>query len=781
LFITGIFLQKVAHFRPELLLLSCICLFVSLLIFLFFVKNNLTANLTAYLIIMLIGAFYFSIYNIGNSSYPFEKSKIKTARLYGTVDDLELFREYEVRFSIRADSLSTDGILKKCDLTFLCRIRDKDINKLDSLYKILENGNKVKLVGTISRGRERRNLFEFDYQKYLENNGVCGLFTVYETSDIKIVSGEKYIFKQFILNIRRYLDDKITLLHDKNTAALLKGLLIGDRSEITDDINTDFINSGVMHVVAISGQHVVYVLIVFVLLFGRFNTYMRSLFTSLGLLMFLFLTGASPSVFRAVVMSLVVILGYLSNRSVNGFNAICVSAIILLLINPNQLFDPGFQLSYCAVAGMLTFGSYFTKSVNALKIKYGIIRNIILLVLVSLAAQIGTLPLTLYYFGKLSIVGLAANILIVPLSGIVISVGLATLFIIPFSIWIASVFAVVNNVLCSLTLWLVHLMGNFKYSFLFINGFSLSDLILSFGLIIFLLLVFKKFISLKSKTVLIVFIIADVLLLTSIDDANYLPDNKLTVMMIDVGQGDSFFIKFPNGQTALVDAGDASEYFDNGEKVIWPVLSRLGVQKMDYAFVSHLDADHYGGFISLIKNGKINNLFFPSYNSTSAKEILFRNFAENNGVKVSNYDTSGIAVGNTRLYFIGNKKNNSNSSKNDNSGVIYLKYGNVSFLFTGDIEKKEELYLAKKYKSFLKADVLKIAHHGSKTSSSIEFLKAVSPKIALISVGETNKFKHPSPEVISRLNNLGIVVLRTDKMKQKILFTEGNNIKLAKW
>jgi competence protein ComEC len=777
-FISGLFLQKQLQPQPAALAAAL----AGFILFLLFILKNrsffILKEITACVLIILSGAAYISSYNAGREGYPFEKIKQKELTAYGKITGLELFREYEIRFRLKPDSLTGKDVRGIIDNSFLCRIRDKNRNSLDSLYNRLSDGNTICIKGAASKGMEKRNPYEFDYQKYIENSGLSGLFTAYSVNDVKILNSSKDFLSSFILDIRKFLDYKISALHTPQTAALLKGLLIGDRSEISEEVNNQFINSGVMHVIAISGQHVAYILVIFVLLFGRFNIYIRSALTAVGLFFFLFITGMSPSVFRAVVMALVIITGYLTNRSVNGFNAVSVSALILLLIDPNTLFDPGFQLSFTAVLGMMTFGRAFVQMINRLKLKSKIVQAVLMLTFVSFTAQIGTLPLTLYYFGKLSVAGILANILIVPVSGVIISIGIVTLFCSAFWMWGASVYALENEFLVKFTLLTVKTAGEWKHAYLSINGFSLYDVIVSFAFIITAVFFFRKTERSLVKIVVAALAVGNVLVYTAIDNREILPQNKMTVIMIDVGQGDSFLIRFPNGQTALIDAGEAAKYFDNGERVILPLINKLGIGKIDYAFISHLDSDHCGGFISLIRKGKINRVFKPAISDSSIKDSLFEKYCSQFNTPVNHYSEKNMSVGNVRIYFLTPPDSIVAADKNDNdkSGIIKIVYGKTAFLFTGDIEKGGERKLIERYGNFLKCNVLKIPHHGSKTSSSFQFLKITSPEIALISAGRENKFGHPAHETIEKLTGLKARILRTDLNGAVILSGNGDKI-----
>jgi len=235
-------------------------------------------------------------------------------------------------------------------------------------------------------------------------------------------------------------------------------------------------------------------------------------------------------------------------------------------------------------------------------------------------------------------------------------------------------------------------------------------------------------------------------------------------MAIDVGQGDAILIKFPDNKTALIDAGQATYYFDNGEKVILPLLNYLGIEKIDYGFVSHLDLDHYGGFVSLIQNKKIKHIFKPKLDSSLQKDLRFEKFLKESNIDFTYYNHQSIHVNNSMIYILNDERDENvyDFSSNDNSGMIKIVYGNSSFLFTGDAGIKSEHILINNYNNFLDVDVLKVGHHGSKTSSTKEFIKFTSPEYAIVSAGINNKFGHPSQVILDRLQENGSTIFRTD-------------------
>ncbi len=790
-YITGIILGRLISdsvFQDNIFYFSFGILFVVILIIFLLRYSKYTSNLilsSSLIVIILIpfGIINYNLSLIEVKPFPFQQSKIADAKVFGRISEIELDREYEIRFIVKSDSVITGDQKIELNNSFMCRIRDENRKELNRIYANIRVGNYISVIGSITKGRGQRNPGEFDYQKYLEQRGISGIITSYKADDLKILDPVKEVFANAILSIRKSIDERISKLHAPVAASLLKGLIVGDRSEISDETKTDFINTGVVHVLAVSGLHVAYILLIFLFVFGRFSLVNRNILTIIGLFIFIFITGSTASVVRSAIMGMAVLVAIITNRSTNIFNSLALSALLILLFKPGDLFDPGLQLSFAAVISIVALTPFFRRRIDSLGLKRNWLRKLLIFCTVSLAAQIGTIPFTLIYFRKLSLISLIANIFVVPFTGGMISLGILTLF---FSvIWFkgALLFASVNNLATILLYEVNHQLSSFRFSHLSITQFSLMDAAIFYSVIFLLFIYFERFTSTKAKTVLLVLTSVLILFLTSLDDKDWLPENKLSVCAIDIGQGDSFLIKFPGGQTALIDAGEATWYFDNGVKVVIPLLQFMGVDKIDAAFISHMDTDHYSGFVSLIQKGLIKKVFKPSLSSENAADKRFEEFLSENKIPFEYFKKERLQVGNCSLYILDNEAADSNSSfsMNDRSGVMKLVYGNTSFLFTGDAGIKREKLLLKDYPAFLHSDVLKLAHHGSKTSSSEKFLQVVNPEYALISAGLNNKFNHPSPVILERLNAASIKQLRTDLSGLVILQSDGDSIKILNW
>ncbi len=404
----------------------------------------------------------------------------------------------------------------------------------------------------------------------------------------------------------------ITSMHELQTAALLKGLLLADRSDIGFETKNQFINSGVVHILAVSGLHTGFIALIFFVLLGRLNLYLRSVLTIIGLILFMIITGIPASVFRAVVMGAVMITAFLLNRSTNIYNSLAIAALILLAADPSEIFNPGFQLSFISVLSIAYFFPHFEKLLKRTGIENKFLKYILLFAALSLSAQIGTFPITLFYFGKFSLISILMNLAVIPLAGVILGTAISTLILFPISVWAASVYAAANDMFTDLLMVLVKYAGSSGYAFLDIVKYSTADVLIFYLFVMTGIFLVRHLKSFRTIAIFLILITANIYIYSLPSENDLRDKDKLNVFMLDVGQGDSFIIKLPGGKTVLIDAGSASPFFDNGERIILPAMRRLEIEKFDYGFVSHIDADHYGGFISLIEKQKIRNIYKPS-------------------------------------------------------------------------------------------------------------------------------------------------------------------------
>jgi len=760
--------------------ISYIFFIVLAIAILFQIKKLKIATVLFIISSLLFGFLYSSFRENGKVNYPFPESKISETIIWGKIENIELLHKDEFKLLVSSDSININDTTHLIKNTIQCNISSESKRKLERKYNKLGIGNKIRLIGTLRKGRNERNPGEFDYYKYLQSKEIVGILYVRELKNIVQTDFNVNLFYNSIFNVRKWISSKIDLTHNTQTASLLKGLILADRSEIDYRTKESFVNSGVIHVLAVSGLHVGFIVLIFMFIFSRISVYPRTFLIILGLIAFLLITNSPASVFRATIMIVVMFLAYLSNRNYSSLNSLAIAALILLLINPNEIFNPGFQLSFSAVLSILVIYPILSSKI---KTENKVLKYLFLFLAVSFSAQVGTLPFTLIYFQKLSIISLLANFFVIPLIGIIIGLGVLTIFVSTFSIIFAIYFGSANMLATEIMMKIVDFTGNQQYSFLFIPNFSIYDGIAFYILFSIIIYSIQKFTNVYASVILFVVVGLNLFFFLKIDDKQLLPDGVFSLVMIDIGQGDGILLKFPDGKTALVDAGNATFDFDNGERVIAPLLRRLSIKQIDYGFISHVDSDHYKGFLYLIKNGWIKEIYKPQIDTSQQKDVDLEKIIYENSVKLNYYSKKKMIFGNLALYIL----NDTTSSEykhfdsNNQSGVLKIVHGKNSFLLVGDAEKESEQLMIEKYGIFLHSDILKIGHHGSKSSSSQIFIDEVSPKIGLISAGLNNSFGHPKKMILDRFAKSKVKLYRTDIEGALIFHSDGDNLSKITW
>lgn len=512
--------------------------------------------------------------------------------------------------------------------------------------------------------------------------------------------------------------------------------MLGNKENISDEIQNDFKTSGLAHLLAVSGLHVNYVVLAIVFLLNkiRVNKRLASTLTIILLIFFMYITNFTESVVRAGIMGIILLGAQIFYRKSDTPTSIALSLLIILVENPYKLFSVGLQLSYAGTIGIVYFYP---------KLK-GKVPDIIS---VCLSAQILIFPIMLIHFNMFSTHFLLANILASPLAGVVIILGFAFVIVSFISIKLSMILYFPLKLMLRLLILINQFVSSLPFSTILFKTPYL------FNVIFFYILV------LKPKKVL-VFVLIILLVFTLILDI----PKEFTLYLVDVGQGDCTLIRTMSNKTILIDGG-GSENYDIGKNVLVPYLLDRRIKTVDYMIFSHLDSDHCLGLFTVLEKLTVKNVIISKQFQTSENYKNFLRLSKNvnviyigagSKIKIDN-DTTITFLWPVDDYVRENILNN-------NSVVAKLQYRNMSILFTGDIEEKAETRIVSMYGSELKSDILKVAHHGSKSSSTQAFVNAVSPKVALIGVGANNTFGHPNDEVIQRLQNIGCRVYRTDIM-----------------
>ncbi|HTK81596.1 MAG TPA: DNA internalization-related competence protein ComEC/Rec2 [Bacteroidota bacterium] len=702
--------------------------------------------------------------------------------LTAKVTDLPVVRGESVRFVVDAESIRVYGKSYPASGGVVVSANVKRLPR--ALADSLEYGRTVTMEGELTEPELIRNPGEFDYKRYLSLNGVYARFRVTHIDSTAFL-GEagSDVPAKFVYPVRASVSNRVRLLFKGETASFLNGLLIGERSDISPDLKTAFVNAGLMHILAVSGLHVAIVVLILMVLLQtlRIPELPRTLLIILLLFYYNFLTGSAASVTRSVVMAIVFLGGKLFEQKSDMYNTLAFSAIVILLFDARQLFQAGFQLSFVAVLSLV----YLYPKIHSLceclpsrLRKHKVLSLIMDGLNVSLAAGIGTLPFTSYYFGKISIVSFVANVVIVPLSNVILALGMLTVAISYCWSWLAAVYAEATAMLTWLMLQGVIWFGNVPWAF--VNArLSMPDSILFY--------VFVGLISNLQNIVCRKLLVAGLLLwLNGVVLVHLLSrTQQVRVTAIDVGQGDALLIELPR-KTFLIDGGPRTAALDAGTRFVIPYLRFRGIRKLDGIILSHPHSDHLGGIPAILRSVNVDTIYEAG---SAAKGALFREYeraADSAGIPRRKVASGNVIEfgSNARAYVLhpsASFLDRNTENLNNQSVVVKIVYGSTAVLFSGDAEAEAEDRMTHVFGTFLHAALLKAGHHGSKTSSTDDYLRAIGPREVCISVGVRNKFKHPSPLVIERYRQLGVNISRSDMSGAVIFESDGSQWRKIAW
>ncbi|MDQ3022147.1 MAG: DNA internalization-related competence protein ComEC/Rec2 [Bacteroidota bacterium] len=715
--------------------------------------------------------------------------KVTNSRLTGIIKEIPDYDSNRVRFLLDAKFIN-DSIEVNGDV--IVTIRKDIFSKSVVMQPHLNPGDKVTLTGKLSNAPAQRNPGEFNYKKYLALQNIHKTFLVTGYNNINIISKNNLgFFSQNIIypaKIFALKNIKDNIKGDEG--AYLKGLVTGERSDINPGMKDSFINAGVMHLIAVSGLNVAYIIIFVTLILSvlRIPVEIRIVITIFFLIFYCMFTGSSASIVRATIMGILVLIAFLIERKINFYNIIGTAAMIILIYDAKQLFDAGFILSFTATLSMVLVYSVFEKTF-IIKIREWITRGkkltllIIALFFTSLAAQIGTLPITALYFEKISIVSIPANMIAVPLANLSLAIGFFQIVTATLSEYLSSVIAETNYILLMVQIEFIKWCASLDFSYITIHTFNFFNLI-CYYLILTILITTKKVKDILYRLILCIIIIAAAFIY------GYDFSKNLSVTFLDVGQGDCALIQTADNKIILVDCGIITFTYNSGERTIAPYLHRNGIDKIDLLIVTHLHNDHIGGINYLLRNFKIGKIIESGQKVNTSFTYTMDSLIINKNISREIVRDGDLIddIKDLRLYFlfpsdkfVNDQGLTEGNNLNNGSIAFILKYKDTEIFFGGDIEREAERFLYQTYSDFLKTDILKVSHHGSHSSTTIPFIIKNKPEFALISCGMFNRFNHPSDIVLNRLKNIGTIIYRTDLDGALIMESDGSNIFVKDW
>ena len=668
--------------------------------------------------------------------------------------------------------------------------------KIDKKQEVnLEYGDKIFITGEFQEPQGMRNEGGFNYKEYLKSLNIYGSL---KAKNVKVIEKNKgNIFINFTYKISDEIKENIEEFMGEKYSGLLLGLLLGDSSKIDENIEENFKITSLTHILAVSGAQVSYIIAaMYSLLKRKIGIQKTRVVIIVALIFYMALTGFSPSIVRAGIMGIILMISGLVFRKNDIINSIAISLFFMLIHNPYLLENVGLQLSYLGTIGIIGFNKTIILILKNIQIrnrkwKYKINRKLILLIskikeilAVTMSASLAVVPVMIYHFNLFGTYFLITNLLASIIIGPITLLGTSLVIISFISINIAKILSYILKFLIDILLF-ISSFSKLPISKIYIPTPKIPYIIIIYLSLIISFFIYKAFHERNPNTTILrvrnllalvkykfkqnrddvikkIVIISIIISLFII----FIP-RDLKINFVDVGQGDSTFIITPKNETILIDGGGSNTgSFDVGENTLLPYILDKGYNKIDLMIISHFDSDHVGGLLTILEEIKVEKVLIAKQEEQSENYKRFLNIVKEKNIPVI-VGKRGDKINIEKDLYLDILFPESEQIKeniiNNNSLVFNMHYNNFSILFTGDIEEiAEKRIIEITNKSRLKADIIKIPHHGSKTSSTRELLEIVLPKIALIGVGKDNLFGHPSSETIDKLDGLKIKTYRTD-------------------
>jgi competence protein ComEC len=651
-----------------------------------------------------------------------------------------------------------------------------------------------------------RNPGAFDYGRYLARRGIHVTGSVGKADRIEVLQYAPGSYLTALSTVKDRLAAHIARTMPAPAAAITQEMVLGIRGSLPSQVREAFAASGTAHLMSVSGLHVgfVYTAMFFVLkpcllrlrfrLLRQFSGGPRpSKLAAAGALLavvgYACLVGENLPTMRATLMIATYVLAYVLDRDGDPWHTTALAALVILALHPRSLLDLGFQLSFAGVLAIL-YAQRLLRAPDAVDPVHERALNLAAraaskvreAVLISVFASLGTAPLILYAFHRLPLIAPLANIIVVPLASIAVPLALVASCI---AMFIRPLGEMLLSLAGAIVTWMYTLIAFFAavpYAAPRIGAVSLATVVLAYAT--FLLLLHGHGNRLARWGALASAMVAGIWLSWPwILPAGH---GQLQVTFLDVGHGDASFIRFPEGTTMLIDGGGSyRDDIDIGERVVAPFLWYQRVRQVDYVVATHPHPDHAKGLGFILRDFRVrqfwdngapqSSAWYGVIRQTAVDQDIYRHVSVN-GVTAFTIDgvhlellhpTPAFQPSPGRRPRVGEDR-----GENNRSLVFKLTYGTISFLFTGDIEQEAERFLLQSGRE-LHTTILKVPHHGSRTSSSEPFVRAVDPSVAVISVQRDNRFGHPHPAVVERYAALGAQIFRTDEHGAITFRTDG--------
>ncbi len=641
--------------------------------------------------------------------------------------------------------------------------------EVDSDNRPFSYGDKIRISGRKAVPSRARNPGDMDYAMFLARRGIHVLVHVDSISDVEILSdkaGNKLLRK--IYSGKRVFMDAVSLVVGKEHSPLIRALIFGEKRGLSTDIEENFRKSGLYHMLVVSGLHVGLIASFCFLVFNKIFGNKAACITSItAVIIYVIIAGFKVSLIRAGIMCVLTMVGIINNRKKDLCSSLALAGVILLFINPLNLYDLGFQMSFIATLSIIKLAPVIKERLRIIPGWIGSGLSI------SIAASLGIAPLLIYHFNLISLISPFANIIAAPLLGVIIISsffsGVLVLIIPVAAIPLSYVLGVLIDIFCKMA----EVLTELPVSFIYLQSPPVFLILFYYTLLYWISTcsecnIFEDENSVLRKRALIsIALILAIVIWSSV----LMPSDLLTLTFFDVGQGDAILIEFSRGPVILVDGGDAFMRYDAGRDVILPYLRREGINRIDIIFLSHIHRDHIGGIPEVLREVDVGLLVdgCPPFSSSTYYEII--ELVREREIPYANLRGGEVIfLGEDINIHIINGYSSDIDDPNNNSLVLRIEYGRWSALLTSDIE--EETIGRLVARGMDPVSVVQIPHHGGNAGNIDEFIRVLSPEDAVISVG-TNRFGHPRPEIIDVLKKENVRVYRTDIHGAVIIHTNG--------
>lgn len=598
--------------------------------------------------------------------------------------------------------------------------------KKNENYSNLKIGSIIKVEGKLDYPKKNTNFNLFNYKNYLLSEKIYFVLTANKITYIKDTDNIFFKAKNLLINY----------INNFKTKDYLYTFILGNTSLLEQDTKKSFQNNGISHLFAVSGMHITLISTLLMYLLKKItkNHDISYIITIFILLFYTFITNFSSSILRAFLLFLLIYINKKFKFNLKTIEIIMLILLILLMYNPFYIYSIGFKFTFIISIILILF----SKKINNFKNYFS------KLLMTSLISFFISLPIVINNFFEINLISPLLNLIFVPFISIIIF---------PFSL-ISLIFPFLDNTFYII----VKFMENIS---IYINNtLSINIIIGKMNLIMIVIYYLLTLICLNKVLVKkYIYVLPIITLILIYSNINYFNKN-LIVTMLDVGQGDSLMIAFPNNKSnILIDTGGIVNFtktnYEISTSTIIPYLKSIGIKKINYLVLTHGDFDHMGEAVNLVNGFKVEQVVFNCGEFNDLEKELIKVL---NQKKIKYYScVKELNIDNNKLYFLQTKKYD---NENDNSNVIYTELNGYKFMFMGDAGVDKEKDILDKY-NLSNVDVLKVGHHGSKTSSSKEFIDEINPKYGIISVGKNNIYGHPNKEVLNNLENSKIY--RTDQ------------------